>query len=89
MLVGAAVFVGIPIALGFERDLMWLERQLVEPDEFVLVRNRYRPDRWAFPARVAFSFVVYGAGVALYWLVGRWVFNRAVGRFARSRDATA
>ena len=27
--------------------------------------------------------------VGLYYLVGRWVFNRAVGRFAKSRDATA
>ena len=27
--------------------------------------------------------------VAAYYLVGRWVFNRAVGRFAKSRDATA
>ena len=27
--------------------------------------------------------------VGVYYLVGRWVFNRAVGRFAKSRDATA
>lgn len=25
--------------------------------------------------------------VGLYWLLGRWVFRRAVGRFAKSRDA--
>ncbi len=90
LLAGGAVFLGIPSVLGFDRDLMWLERQLLQPDEFVLFRTRNMANR-SVPtlARVALTLGMYGGGVALYWLLGRWVFSRAVGRFAKSRDATA
>ncbi len=90
MILAAAVLLGVPGVLGRERDRLLLETQLIEPDEFVLLRVRNRPGLFLpTPVRYALTLAVYAGGLGLYSLAGRWVFNRAVGRFAKSRDATA
>ena len=88
MILGAAVFLGVPSALGFDAALTAVDRNLIDPDEFVFLKAR-TGTTIPTPVRFAMTAALFAGGVGLYWLTGRWVFGRAVGRFARSRDATA
>ena len=88
MALGAAVLLGIPNALGFDAMRLEIDRSLIDPDEFFLLQAGYgRPVPTL--SRVTLTLTLWAGGVGLYYLIGRWVFNRAVGRFAKSRDATA
>jgi len=90
LFLGMAVFLAIPEALGLSHVTRAIGGNLIEPGEFVQLTLRTQPGPWLpTGVRVAFSLVVYGGSVCLYYLAGRWVFNRAIGRFARSRDASA
>ena len=84
---GALFVVVIPEELGF--DVMSIIRLRTDPDELLFSAGR---GLRAKSRTTLGDFVTLGltaGGVAAYYLVGRWVFNRAVGRFAKSRDATA
>ena len=90
LMILALVLLGIPNALGLDVDAFTrtIDRNLIDPDEFVFLKAR-TGTLLPTPVRYAMTFTLFAGSVGLYWLAGRWVFNRAVGRFARSREATA
>ncbi len=96
LFVGVTLFFTASRLLGVDIDLLLDFR--TDPWEFVAAgstRPNFRLVNGVFvmiPRTPEGDLVTLGIAaviVALYYLVGRWVFNRAVGRFARSWDATA
>ncbi len=92
LMVVAVVFVVVLEA--FTGEPTWIEstveRAVLNPNELIDSLGQLSLAGRQVPvASVVATALVYSAGVAAYYLIGRWVFNRAVGRFAKSRDATA
>jgi ABC-type transport system involved in multi-copper enzyme maturation permease subunit len=81
----ALFLLGIPNVLGFEIDQVFAGR--TDPEEMLFPTGRV----WRGNPRTLYgdilSCALTTAGVVVYWLIGRWVYHRAVGRFARSREA--
>ena len=91
-LIPAALAVGVmlslfPVALGLPDLTAVIERTMTDPDVMMNPAAHPRQAALRTVGGDLLTVAVFAAGVGAYVLLGRWVFGRAVGRFARDRGA--
>ena len=87
LIAGVVSFFGVSALLDVDFDKLVSFR--TDPMEFLLPTGPEWGKRTRTLRGDLVTIGITAVIVGLYYLVGRWVFNRAVGRFAKSRDATA